>query len=186
MSLRLMTCRIVRLPCRFYSSGDTHILMPEMLQKLQLAVGALGEDGCAERLHDLLDSNGLACELILGRAAHQCVRQGIAQEETDVLTKQDRKHPFRRVASRCICKQVSHSSARTYCLCPLPAGDLKGCAKDLGTHEFGHGDSRGAEDRLSLWMGGDEIRGLKRDGVGSWWGGFVLEWQAGQPRVDDV
>lgn len=54
-----------------WSSGkkfsDTHILMPQMLQKLQLAVGALGKDRCAERLHDLLDSDSLVCELVLCR-----------------------------------------------------------------------------------------------------------------------
>jgi hypothetical protein len=38
-----------------------------VLQELQLAVGTLGQDRCAERLHDLLDSNGLVCELILCR-----------------------------------------------------------------------------------------------------------------------
>jgi len=43
------------------------ILMPQVLQQLQFTVGTLGQDRCAERLHDLLDSNGLVCELILCR-----------------------------------------------------------------------------------------------------------------------
>lgn len=47
--------------------SNTHILMPQMLQKLQLAVGALGKDRCAERLHDLLDSDSLVGKLVLGR-----------------------------------------------------------------------------------------------------------------------
>lgn len=68
MSLRLMTCETSQM---HWPSGkkfsNTHILMPQMLQKLQLAVGALGQDRCAERLHDLLDSDSLVGELILGR-----------------------------------------------------------------------------------------------------------------------
>ena len=39
--------------------------MLDVLEQLELAVRALGEDGGAEGLHDLLDSNGCACELIL-------------------------------------------------------------------------------------------------------------------------
>ena len=68
MSLRLMTCAT---PSDEWSSekkfSSTHILMSQVLQELQLAVGTLGQDRCAERLHDLLDSDGLVCELILCR-----------------------------------------------------------------------------------------------------------------------
>ena len=42
--------------------------MPQMLQQLQLTVGTLGEHRSTEGLHDLLDSNSLACQLVLGRA----------------------------------------------------------------------------------------------------------------------
>jgi hypothetical protein len=45
-----------------------------MLEKLQLAVCALGKDRSAEGLHDFLDRHGLAGELILGRAAHALER----------------------------------------------------------------------------------------------------------------
>jgi len=48
--------------------SKTHILMSQVLQELQFAVGTLGQDRCAERLHDLLDSDGLVCELVLCRA----------------------------------------------------------------------------------------------------------------------
>ena len=40
-----------------------------MLQQLQLTVCPLREHGGAEGLHDLLDGDGLAGELVLGRAA---------------------------------------------------------------------------------------------------------------------
>ena len=47
----------------------SYVLVPQVLEQLQLAVGALRENGGAERLHDLLDGHGLARELILGRTA---------------------------------------------------------------------------------------------------------------------
>ena len=41
-----------------------YILMAEMLQQLELPVGAFGKDRSAEGLHDLLDCHGLASELV--------------------------------------------------------------------------------------------------------------------------
>jgi hypothetical protein len=41
--------------------------MLDVLEKFQLAISAFREDRRAEGLHDLLDSNGCACELILCR-----------------------------------------------------------------------------------------------------------------------
>lgn len=41
--------------------------MPQVLEQLQLAVGALRQDRSAEGLHDLLDRHGLAGELVLRR-----------------------------------------------------------------------------------------------------------------------
>lgn len=47
--------------------GNTHILVPQMLQELQFSVCALRQNRSAEGLHDLLDGNGLAGELVLCR-----------------------------------------------------------------------------------------------------------------------
>ncbi len=47
---------------------STCIFVPQMFQQLQLPVGPLSQDGSAERLHDLLDGDTLAGELVLGRA----------------------------------------------------------------------------------------------------------------------
>jgi hypothetical protein len=47
---------------------STYVLVLEMLEELQLAVCPLGEDRCAEWLHNLLHGNGLAGKLIFGRA----------------------------------------------------------------------------------------------------------------------
>ena len=49
--------------------GETDILVTEVLEQLELAVGALGQDGRAEGLHDLLDGHCLAGELVFGRTA---------------------------------------------------------------------------------------------------------------------
>lgn len=42
--------------------------MAEVLEQLELSVGALGEDGGGEGLHDLLDSDILVRELVAGGA----------------------------------------------------------------------------------------------------------------------
>lgn len=36
----------------------SYILVAQMLEQFQLAVCALGQNGCAEGLHDLLDCDG--------------------------------------------------------------------------------------------------------------------------------
>jgi hypothetical protein len=41
------------------------ILVFQVLEQLEFAVGSFGEDGCAERFHDLLDRDGLPGKLIL-------------------------------------------------------------------------------------------------------------------------
>jgi hypothetical protein len=44
-----------------------------MLEQLQLAVCALRQDRSAEGLHNLLDGDGLASKLVLGRAVRRSV-----------------------------------------------------------------------------------------------------------------
>ena len=46
----------------------TNVLVLDMLEKFELAVSAFGKDGSAKGLHNLLDSHGLVCELVLRRA----------------------------------------------------------------------------------------------------------------------
>lgn len=48
--------------------GASYILMSQVLEKFQLTVSSLGQNRRAERLHDLLYSNGLSGQLIFGRA----------------------------------------------------------------------------------------------------------------------
>lgn len=82
-----------------------------------------------------------------------------------LLTIRGRTRPFRRAEGRC---NYARSVSAHSCLCGsrniLPAGDLEGRAKDLGTHEFSHlAGLRAAKDAgLARWLfrsGGGEQRG---------------------------
>lgn len=69
MSLREMTCRGFWLAlCELRGSRVRYILMSKVLEKFELTVGTLGEDGGAKGLHNLLDGDILVGELISGRA----------------------------------------------------------------------------------------------------------------------
>lgn len=48
-----------------------YVLVSEVLEQLELTVGSLGKDGCAEGLHDFLDGDILVGELI-ARGAVVC------------------------------------------------------------------------------------------------------------------
>jgi hypothetical protein len=74
--------------------------MSEMLEQLQLAVCALRQDRSAEGLHDLLDGDGLAGELVLGRAA----RLSVCASTPAVCkrTRQGQRLPCPRAAGQCI------------------------------------------------------------------------------------
>lgn len=43
--------------------------MPQVLEQLQLSIGSLGQNWCAEGFHDLLDGDALVGELVSCRAA---------------------------------------------------------------------------------------------------------------------
>jgi hypothetical protein len=73
ISLKLIIWPMSELAFVVWCFAGAHILVSEMLEKLQFAVCALREDWSAEGLHDLLDSHGLASELVLGRAAPRLV-----------------------------------------------------------------------------------------------------------------
>jgi hypothetical protein len=49
-------------------NGMRNIFVSQMLQKLQFAIGPLGQNRSAEWLHDLLHGHGLPGKLVLGRA----------------------------------------------------------------------------------------------------------------------
>jgi len=54
--------------------GGTHVLVSEMLEQLQLSVGTLRENRCAEWLHDLFDCHRLASQLVARRAIGDAFR----------------------------------------------------------------------------------------------------------------
>ena len=125
------------------SQKKTYILMLQVLQKLQFSVCSLRQDGGTERLHDLLNRNILASQLILGGAAqtHQyspttpIARRGTLPNETEG------SHPNRleiRIPTprsvlrreRVVCHRVNPS---------VPGCNLEGGAEDLRAYEFRHG-----------------------------------------------
>lgn len=63
-SLRLMIWR-KGLAERERGVEETDVFVLDVLEKLELTIRAFGENRRAEGLHNLLDSNGCACELIL-------------------------------------------------------------------------------------------------------------------------
>jgi hypothetical protein len=71
ISLREMTyfsINSMKLEKEAWSSTCAYIFVSEVLQKLQLAICSLCENGSAERFHNFFDSDILVCELISGRA----------------------------------------------------------------------------------------------------------------------
>jgi hypothetical protein len=69
ISLRLMTCCLFSEFSEWTRKGEkAYVLVAQVLEQLQLTVCALGQDGRAEGLHNLLDRDGRGSELILGRA----------------------------------------------------------------------------------------------------------------------
>lgn len=83
MSLKLMTCKksvyiyiyIVIIIIIVIIMG-TYIFMSQVLEQLELSIGPLGQDRRAERLHDLLDGDGLVCQLVFGGAAQSVSPRG--------------------------------------------------------------------------------------------------------------
>lgn len=67
MSLKLMTCYLFSETAHICPKrgARSYVLMAQVLEELQLAVCALGQNRCAEGLHDLLDCDGRRGELIL-------------------------------------------------------------------------------------------------------------------------
>lgn len=76
MSLSEMTCARYQSCFCACCAHDPYILVPEMLQQLELSVRSLRKDGGGERFHDLLDRHGLPGKLVLRRAAH-CMSAGL-------------------------------------------------------------------------------------------------------------
>jgi hypothetical protein len=94
ISLKLMICPALESARVRSRCWCAHILMSEMLEKLQFAVCALRQHRSAEGLHDLLDGHGLAGELILGRAAKSSVCDCISIAEADVPDETEGSHAY--------------------------------------------------------------------------------------------
>lgn len=78
----------------FCYGDSTYILVLEMLQQLQLSVGSLGQNRCAERLHDLFDCDIGTSEVVFGRAT-QTARISILLGNDGYFTSQLRDSSWR-------------------------------------------------------------------------------------------
>jgi len=83
---------------------EAYILVLQVLQQFQFAVGSLGKHWSTEWLHDLLDSDICIGELISGGT-----------------------------------NQAKGAHAN-WLEIRIPRGDLESSPKNLGAHEFGHGE----------------------------------------------
>ena len=118
-----------------------YVLMPKMLEQLELPISALGEDRSTEGFHDLLDRHSLTGKLVLCRAIH-----GMSMEGPRSMSSSGGP-PDKTKGSHADWLQVSVPVALSVlCICHdpckcIPAGDLKGGPEDLGTHKLRHVDS---------------------------------------------
>lgn len=108
-----------------------------MLEQLQLSVGTFREDRCAEGLHDLLYRHGLSGELVLGGTVKKRERRAVRRFQEVSTDQTSPKAPIptgcRSVYLGTLVKSQQKVNQRR-----VPAGDLEGGAKDLGTYELRH------------------------------------------------
>lgn len=147
MSLRLMTCEGQYIYILLLQGMRMYIFMPQVLEQLELSVGPLGQDGRAERLHDLLDGDGLVCQLVFGGAAVSTVSladMAMTWKSWDIY----QTSPKAPMPTGCRSEYLRQSVISTlHLVCRIvdaPGGDLEGGAEYLGAHELRHGeDGRG-------------------------------------------
>lgn len=117
--------------------------MAEVLQQLQLSVGAFGQDRSAEGLHDLLNGDWLAGQLVAGGARWRGI--AVSKESgvgafKETLPDQAKGAHAHRLQIRVPRNHVSIiTSPRRATELSIPAGNLEGGAEDLGPHKFRHG-----------------------------------------------
>lgn len=76
----------------------THILVSQVLEQLQLAISSLTQNGGGKGLHDFLDGDRGARELVFCRAAGD--KRLLRNQVNGPLTKQDQRLPYRQVEDR--------------------------------------------------------------------------------------
>lgn len=117
---------------------QTHILMSQVFEQLELSVCSLGQNRRAEWLHDLLDSHSLAGKLIFGRAGRAWSARAVYPPVGLLqLTRPDRTLPCQQAGGQCIFL-ASQRQSTVYTKSDTPARDLEGRAEDLRTHKLGH------------------------------------------------
>lgn len=105
--------------------------MAEVLEELELAVGTLRQDGGRERLHNLLDRDRGARQLVLGRAVQ-------------VLVIAKRVNVFKARGKLSVQKRhVPNETERAHAdwlEVDITGGDLKDCSEDGQLYKVGHAE----------------------------------------------
>jgi hypothetical protein len=123
-----------------------YILVAEVLEQLQLSVGSLSEDRCAEGLHDLLDGDILVRELVAGRATSiqqsAPARHPGSRHRATYQTRPKAPMPTGWRSEYLLhSRNVSQGSGGCVVAgCTIPGGDLEGRPEDLGADKLGHDD----------------------------------------------
>lgn len=127
---------------------DPYILVAQMFQKLELAIGSFRENWGAERLHDLFDCHGLTGQLIFCRTEQKLSTKGGKQVTEEFLPDQSKSSHAHwlqvGVPAYLSTMGALMMPAMAGTIFDLPAGYLKRCTKNLGTYEFCHA----GEDRM--------------------------------------
>jgi len=128
-------------------ASQTYVLVFEVFEQLQLSVCSLRQDRRAEWLHDLLHRHSLPSELVLCRTMpNMSVCPLSCLHDLDVPYEPKGSHAHGLQVSVAVAASVELSiatrgAAHANAWFPrIPAGDLEGRAKDLGTDELGHVD----------------------------------------------
>lgn len=107
ISLKLMTFACSVLAVVEFGFAP-YILVAQMLQKLELAIGSFRENWGAERLHDLFDCHRLAGQLIFCRTEQQLSAKGNEYKDGRDHTRPVQKPPCPLAASRCTCLSIKN------------------------------------------------------------------------------
>jgi len=77
--------------------NETYVLVLNVLEEFEFAVGSLTEDGCAEGLHDLLYRHRGSCELIFRGAGGDGLNGQVSWTRHKKRTRRDQRRLEKRV-----------------------------------------------------------------------------------------
>lgn len=136
ISLREMTCgcQYRRVSYAFFS----YILVSQMFQQLEFSVGSFRQDRCRKRLHDLLDGDGLAGQLIFSRTVSNNIRLSVPCIRGNEYSPDETEGTHANRLEIRISKRPSARKSCKKCQSAIPRGDLKRRPENLGPYKLRH------------------------------------------------